>query len=98
MEKAPMPITIRETTITPGVEQDAVQIRIADAQQDDQMLSFELTIHANVRPLLCPTVAHVQRQAITMAQEALSDIHQRLGLEIVQAGCALELPPKNPTY
>jgi hypothetical protein len=96
MEKTPMPVAIRETTITPGGALDAVQIRIADAAPEDQMPFFELTILANVRPLLCPSVEHVQRQAIAMAHEALSVLHQQLGLELVKNGRALELPPKFP--
>jgi hypothetical protein len=92
-----MPIEIRETTVSPaGEDLDVVQLHISDAAPDDEAATFVLKIHATVRPLRGPTLAHVQRQAMLAASEAITPIFQGLARQITNDGGALELPPKNP--
>jgi hypothetical protein len=87
---------IRETTITPGAHGDIVQIRISDAPLADESASFQLTILAKVKALQTPTVAHLQREAMKMAQETLTELLQNLMREIQASGYGAHLPPRQP--
>lgn len=91
-----MPISIRETAVNTAGEQDAVRIRIADAEPGDPKLSFEIAILARVRPLRTPTVAHVQRQTMRLVQETLSRLLQETAKELQEAGYGIEPAFKNP--
>jgi len=85
-----MPIEIRETIVTPcGGDQDAIQLHIADAAPDDESLTFQLRLLVKMRASRTPTLAHIQRIALT-------PILQDLAREIQESGYGLELSPKNP--
>ncbi len=73
-----MSVAIRETIVTPATDHDVVQLRISDVPNDGDTPSFQLTMHAKLRPLLTPTLAHLQRDAITKAQETLNTILKEL--------------------
>jgi hypothetical protein len=92
-----MPIEIRETIVTPcGGDQDAIQLHIADAAPDDESLTFQLRLLVKMRASRTPTLAHIQRMAMKLAQDALTPILQDLAREIQESGYGLELSPKNP--
>jgi hypothetical protein len=85
-----MAVEIRETTVTPGGASDIVLLRLSDVPLDDASGSLQLTILAKLRPLKTPTLAHLQRQAMTVAQDALTPILQTLAKEIQEAGHNLQ--------
>jgi hypothetical protein len=92
-----MPIEVRQTIVTPGREgRDAIQIHISDAPPDDESATFVVRILATVDPLKTPTMAHIQRQVMSMAQDALTPLLRDLAKEIQDAGYGLALPPKHP--
>jgi hypothetical protein len=92
-----MPIEIRETTVTPiDADYDAVQLRISDAANDEELTSVDLTIFVRIRALRTPTVAHLQRAAMEVAQDALTPLLQDLARELKGSGYGLEIAPKNP--
>jgi hypothetical protein len=91
-----MPIAIRETIVTPADDHDVIQLRISDAPLDAESASLQLTILAKLRPLRTPALAHLQREAMAMAQDALTPILQELAKNLNEAGYGLHAPPKGP--
>jgi len=91
-----MPIDIRETIVTPGVDHDVVQLHISDAASEDESASFDLQILVKIRALKSPALGHLQRAAMAEAQDALTPILQRLAQELKESGYGLQAPPKNP--
>jgi len=92
-----MPIAIRETIVTPfDDDHDVIQLRISDAPLDDESASLQITILAKLRSLRSPTLGHLQRAAMTSAQDALTPILQALAQELTQSGYGLHLPPRQP--
>lgn len=92
-----MAIEIRETNvISAGPDHDVVQLYISDAARDDEAATFVLQIHAKMRPLKVPTLAHVQRDVMARAQDALTPILRDLARELQEAGYGLAVAPKNP--
>lgn len=80
-----MPIEVRETTVTAGVDYDVVELHISDAEPGDEEASFVLRIHAQIAPMQTPTLAHLQRAVMEDARNALSSLLQQLASELNQA-------------
>ena len=93
-----MPVAIRETTVLPSDEShDVIQLYISDAPIDDESATFVLRILAKRRGLRMPTLAHLQRDVMATAQDALTPLLQKLAQELQEAGYGLQAPPRNPT-
>jgi hypothetical protein len=96
MEKAKMPIAIRETIVTPvDNDHDVVQLHISDAPPGDESATFVVRILAKRHALKVPTLAQLQRDAMKAAQDAMMPILQGLAKEMQQEGYG-DVGPKNP--
>jgi len=92
-----MPVAIRETIVAPADgDQDVIQLRISDVASTDESATFDLRILVKTRALLMPTLGHLQRQAMAVAEHSLAALQLQLAREINQAGYGLELPLRNP--
>jgi|HubBroStandDraft_4_1064222.scaffolds.fasta_scaffold08060_2 hypothetical protein len=92
-----MPIAIQQTTVTPDADgQDVIVLHVSDAKLGDTSATLVVQIVAKVRPLKTPTLVHIQRQVMEIAQDALSPLLRDLAQEIQDAGYGLQLPPKTP--
>jgi hypothetical protein len=97
MEETKMPIEIRETIVTPADDDhDIVEIHISDAPPDDESATFVVRILSKQRALATPTLAHLQRAAMKIAQDEMTALLRDLARELQQNGQALEPAPKNP--
>jgi hypothetical protein len=85
-----MPVEIRETTITPDADGDTIQLRISDAPLGDESASFQLTILATLPPLQTAALAQLQREAMKIAQDALTPILKNLASQLQKSGFGLE--------
>lgn len=90
-----MPIELRETIVTPDASGDVVQLRISDAPLGDEPAPFQLTILAKLPAYQAPALTQLQRAAMKMAKDALSELIQKLVAEIQQGGHPLEPRPKS---
>jgi hypothetical protein len=88
-----MPIEIRETIVTPDPTGDVVQLHISDVAIGDEGGSFRLVLRAKLSPLETPLLAHLEREAVRMAQTALSETLQKLAKQITDAGHRLNPRP-----
>ena len=80
-----MPIELRETVVTPTEDGGSVvQLHISDAPPDDESAAFVLNIVVKLLPYETPLLLHVQREAISKAQDALSPILQGMGRQITE--------------
>ena len=78
---------IRETTITPGTDNDLVQIRISDGQIADEFESFELALSVKIdRKLPFPRLAKMQIDALSVARASLSKKIQALEFALDEKG------------
>jgi hypothetical protein len=77
-----MPIELRETTITPCDGGQIVQLHISDAPPDDESATFVVKILAKLPSYETPLLLHVQREAISMAQDSLTPILQEMASQI----------------
>jgi hypothetical protein len=92
-----MPVAIQQTIVTPDADgHDVVQIHVSDAKLGDVSATLVVQILAKVRPLKTPTMAHIQRQVMEIAQDALSPLLRDLARELQEAGYGLHPAPKNP--
>jgi hypothetical protein len=92
-----MPIAIQQTTVTPDADgQDVIVLHVSDAKLGDTSATLVVQIAAKVRPLKTPTLAHIQRQAMEIAQDSLTPLLTGLAREIQDSGYGLQLPPKSP--
>ena len=73
-----MPVEIRETTITPAQDGIVVQLHISDAPPDDESVGIALQLTAKLPKSQNPLLAKVQRDAMKVAQEALSHLLRAL--------------------
>jgi hypothetical protein len=90
-----MPIEIRETIVTPTPRGDLIQLHISDVAPDAEGATFRLVLLAKLPPLEPSLLAQMQRSAMTMAQDALTPILQRLAQEITErAGRPLNPNPR----
>jgi hypothetical protein len=96
MEKAPMPISIRQTVVTPGDGHDVVQLRISDVPLGDESGSLDLTIVAKFRGLRTPALAHLQRETMKIAQDALTLIQRDVVSELQDSGYGTEVSRRKP--
>lgn len=88
-----MSIEIRETIVTPAVDGNVVQLRISDVPLGDESATFVLNIQAKLPLVQTPTLAHLQRAAMDLAQDALTPLLQKLAAQLQQAGYELRLRP-----
>jgi hypothetical protein len=92
-----MPIVIQQTIVTPGADgQDVIQLHISDAKLGDESATLVVQILAKVRPLKMPALAHIQRQAMEIVQDALSPLLTDLARELQEAGYELRPTSKKP--
>ena len=89
-----MPIEIRETIISHATSGDEVQLHISDSAMDDGNATLRMTIVAKVPPARTPALAHHQRAAMKVAQDALTPILQDLVRDLKDAGLPLDPPPR----
>jgi hypothetical protein len=87
-----MPIEIRETIVTPDVDGDLVQLHISDVAPDAEGATFRLQLLAKLPAYHTPRLAQLQREAMEMAQDALTSLRQKLANEITHDG----MTPLNP--
>lgn len=92
-----MSISIRETIVTPAdADLDVVQLHISDAPPGDESATFVLRILAKQRGLRTPALAHLQREAMKIAQDALTFTLRDLAQELQQSGYGNQAPLRNP--
>jgi hypothetical protein len=89
-----MAIEIRETIVTSEPDADVVQLHISDVAIGDEGGSFRLVLHAKLRPLETPVLAHLQRAAMALAQDALTEILQKTAKQVTSAGYGLYPTPR----
>ena len=92
-----MPIEIRETTVAPfDDDNNVVQLYVSDVERGDASATLVVQILVKQRARLAPALAHLQRDAMKAAQDALDPLIQALARELQQNGFGLSTPPKNP--
>jgi hypothetical protein len=77
-----MPIEIRETIVTPGADSDVVQLRISDAPLDDESATLRLTLLAKLPASHLPLLAQLQREAMRIAQDGMTNLLRVMATEI----------------
>jgi hypothetical protein len=88
---------IRETIVTPADPSGAafVQLQISDTTLLAEDAAIRLTLAVSVPGYEAPLLAQLQRAAMTIARDSLSDLLRRLAQEIQGAGYSLN-PTQNP--
>jgi hypothetical protein len=89
-----MPIEIRQTIVTPDVSGSVVQLHISDVAPDDEGATFRLVLLAKLPAFQTPSLAHLQREAMKIAQDALTPLLQRLATDLKAGG--QDLNPRRP--
>jgi hypothetical protein len=84
---------IQETRILPASDGVVVQLHIADAPPDAEFASIRVDLMVKLPRYELPLVAHLQREAMTHVQKALTLLQQQLGQEI-QDHPRYDLTPK----
>jgi hypothetical protein len=91
-----MPITIRETTITPGAGHDVVQLHISDAPPDDESATLRLVLLAKIPSYQAPALGQLQRAAMKKAHDVLMALLPELAAELKKANVPVDPTPKRP--
>jgi hypothetical protein len=74
-----MSVELRETTITPAQAGDVVQLYISDAERGDEEAEIVLQFHVRLgKRHKNPLLTQVQRDALKIARDHVSDILQGL--------------------
>jgi len=74
-----MDVEIQRTTVTPDARGYlVVELHISDAPPEDASASFVLALTVRLGPYESPAMAHVQREAVMLAQNALEALGTRL--------------------
>lgn len=76
---------ILETTVTPNARGSVVQLQISDAPLDAEAWAIRLTLSVQIPAYRLPLVAHVEREAINIADDVLAALLRNMAEEI-QAG------------
>jgi hypothetical protein len=77
-----MPIEIRETIVTPVANGQVVQLHISDVPLDDEGGAFRLVLRAKLPSFRTPLVRQLQREAMKIAQDKMTDLLKNLASEI----------------
>ncbi len=89
-----MPAEIRETIVTASASGAVVQLQISDAPLQDESPGIRLTLLVKVAEYRLPLLAHLQREAMKLASDALVCLLKQMAGEI-REGCHPLDPPES---
>lgn len=89
----PLQTKILQTVVTPNENGAVVQLQISDGSLDAEYAAIRLTLAVQVPEYDVPLLAHLQREAMAIAREALLALERALGQEI-QSDMHRDLRPK----
>ena len=78
--------SIQETSVTDAGKQWLVQMLVSDKPRDAADPAIVITLAAKIPHLAAPLLAHVQREAMRVADDVLSELLQSLAKEIQGSG------------
>jgi hypothetical protein len=86
---------ILQTIVTPDASGSRIQLEVSDASQLDEEADIRITIAVHVPDFEPTALPHLQRHALSVAQEALGVIRQTLAEELT--GTRYDQPPRLKT-
>ena len=78
-------VEIRETIVTPDANGALVQLQISDVPPPYEGAAILLTLAVRVPEFRSPLIAHIQHEAVLVADDTLRDLAQRLLQEVDRA-------------
>jgi hypothetical protein len=73
---------ILQTIVTPDASGSQIQLEVSDALQLDEEAGIRITLSVHLPDYETTTLLHLQRLAISAAQDALREIYHALGVEL----------------
>ena len=81
-----MTVAIYETIVVPTLGGVSVRLHISDAPKDSEDATFELTLLAKLPDFEAAALAQLQREALEIAGNEISNQLRRLATEIQEGG------------